>query len=76
MTITLDYDDFVQVPFMGGTVQNICEKATIEITTDETADTGLVLYPHQIYKWTDSTIYARAKWSAGEVVKLAAVSMS
>jgi hypothetical protein len=34
----------------------------VEISTSDTDNTGLILYPRQKFKWVDATIYARAGW--------------
>jgi hypothetical protein len=62
MVLTLAHDTATEIPVTGGTIQNINELALVEIGTDGTAETGLILYPHQKFKWVDATIYARAAW--------------
>jgi len=56
------FDDFTEIPFTSGTIQNINNQAIVEISTTDTDNTGLILYPHQKFKWVDATIYARAGW--------------
>jgi hypothetical protein len=57
---------------ISGTIQNINEQATVEISTSDTDNTGLILYPRQKFKWVDATIYARAGWGV-EGVKVAII---
>ena len=66
----LSFDEFTRIPITGGTVQNISQRATVEINTSGTA--GLILYPRQNFKWVDSTIYARAGWDV-DGVKIAVI---
>jgi hypothetical protein len=72
MVLTLAHDTFTEIPVTGGTIQNINEQATVEISTSGTDNTGLILYPHQKFKWVDATIYARAGWGV-EGVKVAII---
>lgn len=71
----LPFDSFATIPITTGTLQNINEKATIEVATSETMDSGLILYPHEKFEWVDSTIYVRSAWDGGEVTSLAVLPL-
>lgn len=72
MQYELSFDEFTKIPITGGTVQNISQRAAVEINTSESPDTGLVLYPGERYEWSDATIYVRAGWDV-EGVKVAVI---
>lgn len=50
MVLTLAHDTFTEIPVTGGTIQNINNQATVEISTTDTDNTGLILYPRQKFK--------------------------
>jgi hypothetical protein len=62
MQITLSFDNFTELPYTSGTIQNISSQATVEICQDDTANTGLILGPGEWFSWSNSTIYARSAW--------------
>ena len=76
MQYELSYSTFQQVPYMSGTVQNISEKAPVEVCDSETPNSGLVLYPGEKYEWTDTTIYIRAFWNTPDEVIASALPLS
>lgn len=69
MELTLSYDSFTTLPYTTGTVQNVSEKAVIEVGTTDTQNAGLELHPGEKYEFRNQTVYARAKWDSGEVVQ-------
>ena len=73
MQYELTYDSFFTLPYTAGTVQNICERATVEICANATGNSGLTLKPNEKFQWSGAIVYARAKWDDGEVVKIAVV---
>ena len=62
MQITLSFDNFTELPYTSGTIQNISSQATVEICQDDTVNSGLILGPGEWFSWSDSTIYARSAW--------------
>jgi hypothetical protein len=62
MQITLSFDNFTELPYTSGTIQNISSQATVEICQEDTANTGLILGPGEWFSWSNSTIYARSAW--------------
>jgi hypothetical protein len=75
MQYELSFDSFTEIPFTSGTIQNINSQATVEVSTTDTANTGIILYPSEKYEWSDATIYARAAWGNGETVMVAAETL-
>jgi hypothetical protein len=67
----VDNDQWFAIPITGGTLQNT-GPVPVEISTSDTDNTGLILYPRQKFKWVDATIYARAGWGV-EGVKVAII---
>jgi hypothetical protein len=62
MQITLSFDNFTELPYTSGTIQNISSQATVEICQDDTVNSGLILGPGEWFSWSNSTIYARSAW--------------
>ena len=75
MQYELSFDSFTEIPFTSGTIQNINSQATVEVSTTDTPNTGIILYPSEKYEWSDATIYARAAWGNGETVMVAAETL-
>jgi hypothetical protein len=75
MQYELSFDSFTEIPFTSGTIQNINSQATVEVSTTDTPNTGIILYPGEKYEWSDATIYARAAWGNGETVMVAAETL-
>lgn len=75
MRVTLTSDAFTEVSVTQGTLQNLSPQAAIEIVTEETENSGIVLYPRQKLTFSHATtVYARAVWDTvtdGETVILA-----
>jgi hypothetical protein len=62
MQITLSFDNFTELPYTSGTIQNISSQATVEICQDDTVNSGLILGPGEWFSWSNATIYARSAW--------------
>jgi hypothetical protein len=73
MQITLSFDNFTELPYTSGTIQNISSQATVEICQDDTANTGLILGPGEWFSWSNSTVYARSAWDYEPVARCAVV---
>lgn len=76
MHMSLSFDAFLSLPYTTGIVQNINEKATVEIRTGSMDNIGLILRPGEKYKFHDSSIFARSLWKDGEHVKIAVAQLS
>jgi hypothetical protein len=73
MQITLSFDNFTELPYTSGTIQNISSQATVEICQDDTANTGLILGPGEWFSWSNSTVYARSAWDYEPTARCAVV---
>lgn len=73
MQITLSFDNFTELPYTSGTIQNISSQATVEICQDDTANTGLILSPGEWFSWSNSTVYARSAWDYEPTARCAVV---
>lgn len=62
MHITLSFEAFATMPYTTGILQNISDRATVEIRPEYIDNGGLVLKPGEKYRFRDSTIYARSLW--------------
>lgn len=62
MHIALSFEAFATMPYTTGILQNISDRATIEIRPEYIDNGGLVLKPGEKYRFRDSTIYARSLW--------------
>ena len=51
---------WTEISITSGTVQNISATADIELSAEQTDNSGVVLKPSEIYQWDNETIYARA----------------
>ena len=73
MHISLSFDAFVTLPYTTGVVQNINDKATVEIRPEYIDNGGLILKPGEKYRFNNSTIYAKSLWKIDKPVKVAVV---
>jgi hypothetical protein len=73
MQITLSFDNFTELPYTSGTIQNISSQATVEICQDDTINSGLILGPGEWFSWSNSTIYARSAWDYEPTARCAVV---
>lgn len=73
MQITLSFDNFTELPYTSGTIQNISSQATVEICQDDTVNSGLILGPGEWFSWSNSTVYARSAWDYEPVARCAVV---
>jgi len=51
---------WTEISITSGTIQNISATADIELSAEQTDNSGVVLKPSEIYQWDNETIYARA----------------
>lgn len=51
---------WTEISITSGTVQNISATADIELSAEQTDNSGVVLKPSELYQWDNETIYARA----------------
>lgn len=58
--IAITSDAWTEISITSGTVQNISATADIELSAEQTDNSGVVLKPSEIYQWDNETIYARA----------------
>jgi len=58
--INITSDAWTEISITSGTVQNISATADIELSAEQTDNSGVVLKPSEIYQWDNETIYARA----------------
>ena len=58
--IAITSDAWTEISITSGTVQNISATADIELSAEQTDNSGVVLKPAEIYQWDNETIYARA----------------
>ena len=58
--IAVTSDSWETLPITSGTVQNISATADIELSSEQTDNSGIVLAPGEMYGWDSKTIYARA----------------
>lgn len=75
MRVKLSSEEFTEIAVTQGTLQNLSPQAAIEIVTEETENSGIVLYPRQKLTFShETTVYARSVWDTvtdGETVILA-----
>ena len=58
--IAITSDAWTEISITSGTVQNISATADIELSAEQTDNSGVVLKPSELYQWDNETIYARA----------------
>lgn len=58
--INITSDAWTEISITSGTIQNISATADIELSAEQTDNSGVVLKPSEIYQWDNETIYARA----------------
>lgn len=58
--INITSDTWTEISITSGTVQNISATADIELSAEQTDNSGVVLKPSELYQWDNETIYARA----------------
>lgn len=58
--VNVTSDSWTEISITSGTVQNISATADIELSAEQTDNSGVVLKPSEIYQWDNETIYARA----------------
>jgi len=58
--VAVTSDAWTEISITSGTVQNISATADIELSAEQTDNSGVVLKPSEIYQWDNETIYARA----------------
>jgi hypothetical protein len=58
--INITSDAWTEISITSGTVQNISATADIELSAEQTDNSGVVLKPSELYQWDNETIYARA----------------
>lgn len=58
--INITSDAWTEISITSGTVQNISATADIELSAEQTDNSGVVLKPSELYQWDNKTIYARA----------------
>ena len=58
--IALTSDAWTEISITSGTVQNISATADIELSAEQTDNSGVVLKPSELFQWDNETIYARA----------------
>ena len=58
--VAITSDAWTEISITSGTVQNISATADIELSAEQTDNSGVVLKPSEIYQWDNETIYARA----------------
>lgn len=76
MQCTLTYHAFLQVPYDSGTVQNLCERAPVEVSDSAVADTGMLLAPGESFSFRNATVFIRAGWPGGEVCRAAVIPLA
>ena len=76
MQCTLTHDAFMQVPYESGTVQNLCKRATVEVSDSATADTGILLAPGESFCFRNATVFIRAGWPGGEICRAAVIPLA
>ena len=58
--VNVTSDAWTEISITSGTIQNISATADIELSAEQTDNSGVVLKPSEIYQWDNETIYARA----------------
>ena len=58
--VAVTSDAWTEISITSGTVQNISATADIELSAEQTDNSGVVLKPSELYQWDNETIYARA----------------
>lgn len=58
--VAITNDAWTEISITSGAVQNISATADIELSSEQTDNSGVVLKPSEIYQWDNETIYARA----------------
>jgi hypothetical protein len=58
--VNVTSDAWTEISITSGTVQNISATADIELSAEQTDNSGVVLKPSELYQWDNETIYARA----------------
>jgi hypothetical protein len=58
--VNVTSDTWTEISITSGTVQNISATADIELSAEQTDNSGVVLKPSELYQWDNETIYARA----------------
>ena len=58
--VAVTSDAWTELSITSGTVQNVSATAEIELSSEQTDNSGVVLRPSEIYQWDNETIYARA----------------
>ena len=58
--INITSDAWTEISITSGTIQNISATADIELSAEQTDNSGVVLKPSELYQWDNETIYARA----------------
>lgn len=72
--IVLTYNEYTKLPISSGTVQNNSVGATVELTTTQnTPDSGIILYPGQKYQFASTTLYAKSAWDTDQLVEIRVV---
>ena len=58
--VNVTSDAWTEISITSGTVQNISATADIELSAEQTDNSGVVLKPSELYQWDNETIYARS----------------
>ena len=58
--VNVTSDVWTEISITSGTIQNISATADIELSAEQTDNSGVVLKPSELYQWDNETIYARA----------------
>ena len=58
--VNVTSDAWTEISITSGTIQNISATADIELSAEQTDNSGVVLKPSELYQWDNETIYARA----------------
>ena len=58
--VNVTSDSWTEISITSGTIQNISATADIELSAEQTDNSGVVLKPSELYQWDNETIYARA----------------